>query len=273
MNMAEAPGPAGPSPAAICAAVLEEGYCHVPSALGAAEVAAMRQGARDRLDELRRLVGVRRAAHASSAEPAGIHCCPRGKRARTPFLTRFREIVERDGGRFDFRHRMDAPPFAGLAERRCVRDLVDVILGRDAVLQWVGVVVALGSASRPSYCEAPAVGAQRWHQDGPHLFSEEHAPPHCINVFVPLVDVDAENGATQFVPGSCKLGVAVEPFSEPAGRVTVAAAASDLVVFDYRTWHRGGENRTAEDRMVLYLTFAKPWFEDRENHRVAVSVV
>ena len=73
---------------------------------------------------------------------------------------------------------------------------------------------------------------QLWHTDGEHLFSSEEEfqcwktdedadnalffnkkstevnatqqilPAHCINVFVPLVDVDSTNGATEFCIGS-----------------------------------------------------------------------
>ena len=73
---------------------------------------------------------------------------------------------------------------------------------------------------------------QLWHTDGEHLYSSENhfncwkndgnssndsffnknfeenqipkdiLPAHCINVFVPLVDVDATNGATEFALGS-----------------------------------------------------------------------
>ena len=82
----------------------------------------------------------------------------------------------------------------------------------------------------------PGANEQLWHTDGEHLFSSEGEefscwgingeksnkvdffdrtskaqvgaannqilPAHCINVFVPLVDVDATNGATEFCIGS-----------------------------------------------------------------------
>ena len=84
-------------------------------------------------------------------------------------------------------------------------------------------------------CLMSLVGAneQLWHTDGEHLFSSEadfgcwgtkedghpvsffnaddkatsqskHSilPAHCLNVFIPLVDVSAVNGATQFCLGS-----------------------------------------------------------------------
>ena len=79
----------------------------------------------------------------------------------------------------------------------------------------------------------PGSEEQLWHTDGEHLFSSEDdfhcwgpdgknvaffdksggtmcktfsrqsiLPAHCINLFVPLVDVREENGATQFCMGS-----------------------------------------------------------------------
>ena len=82
----------------------------------------------------------------------------------------------------------------------------------------------------------PGANEQLWHTDGEHLYSSEGEefscwgnnvdendkvdffdrtskaqggsaynqvlPAHCINVFVPLVDVDATNGATEFCIGS-----------------------------------------------------------------------
>ena len=76
----------------------------------------------------------------------------------------------------------------------------------------------------------PGAKEQLWHTDGEHLFTSENdfqcwsnaasvenpffdktaseasaqsiLPAHCINVFIPLVDVGPENGATQFCLGS-----------------------------------------------------------------------
>ena len=78
----------------------------------------------------------------------------------------------------------------------------------------------------------PGAAEQLWHTDGEHLFSSEETfhcwgtdddgknvaffdnspetkninqpilPAHCINIFVPLVDVGLENGPTEFCIGS-----------------------------------------------------------------------
>lgn len=90
------------------------------------------------------------------------------------------EIVERDGARFDMRYRMDEDPFRRLAQSGPWKSLVSKLLGERAKLMWAGVVVAK--------CEGDGGGRpQDWHADGEHLFDDVHCPPHCINVFVPLV--------------------------------------------------------------------------------------
>jgi hypothetical protein len=43
---------------------------------------------------------------------------------------------------------------------------------------------------------------QAWHIDGPHVNITKHEPCHCLNVFVPLINVDMTNGPTEFRPES-----------------------------------------------------------------------
>ena len=43
---------------------------------------------------------------------------------------------------------------------------------------------------------------QSWHTDGPHMSVSEHLDCHCLNVFIPLVDVVRSNGPTSFRPAS-----------------------------------------------------------------------
>ena len=53
------------------------------------------------------------------------------------------------------------------------------------------------------YCYRPH--PQAWHSDGPHLSATADLPCHCLNVFVPLVDVTACNGPTEIRPGSVSM--------------------------------------------------------------------
>ena len=42
-------------------------------------------------------------------------------------------------------------------------------------------------------------------------------------------------------------------------------AAGSAVLFDYRLFHAGGANNSDERRPILYLNYARPWFEDEHN--------
>ena len=46
--------------------------------------------------------------------------------------------------------------------------------------------------------------AQEWHRDGQALSPEPSAQlqPHCINLFIPLVDITEDVGPTEFWPGT-----------------------------------------------------------------------
>ena len=76
---------------------------------------------------------------------------------------------------------------AGSAVLTLARDA----LGGAAALVNTSVLMALPSAS-----------TQGWHADGGHLSLSEHLPCHCLNVFVPLVDMGLAEGPTEYRPGS-----------------------------------------------------------------------
>ncbi len=117
-------------------------------------------------------------------------------------------------GKFQFLHR-SAPWTSTVRE----------ILGPDCVLVFAGCVW-----SDPGSAE----GA--WHADGRHLFpgSADHDPCHCLNVFVPLVDIDDECGPTVFLPGShvrrdrgAEIGAGEDIY-------TPHPKAGDALLFDFR---------------------------------------
>lgn len=113
--------------------------------------------------------------------------------------------------------------------------------------------------------------AQEWHGDGGHIFGHAHQPPHCINVFVPLDDLTDANGPTEFVPGTHVLNA----FGGQQGgsgntdgdgnSFAIKAKAGGVILFDYRLKHRGGLNSTPNDRLLLCLCYARPWFQDQAN--------
>ena len=134
---------------------------------------------------------------------------------------------------------LQAPPW---------RDLVTALLGPQHQLIHTGCMLSVpGSATQP------------WHSDGDHLCAKRHLPPHCLNVFVPLVDVTSKNGATEFVPRSHIDWGSDQP------PVTPLTTAGECVLFDYRLKHRGLGNRSSEDRPMLYFTYGRASFVDQFN--------
>lgn len=47
----------------------------------------------------------------------------------------------------------------------------------------------------------PGAAEQKWHADGGHLCIWKHLPCHCLNIFLPLVDITEELGPTELRPG------------------------------------------------------------------------
>eukprot|EP01047_Picozoa_sp_COSAG01_P078605 COSAG01_NODE_14589_length_1435_cov_2.008234_2_plen_178_part_00 len=101
---------------------------------------------------------------------------------------------------------------------------------------------------------------------------------HCINVFVPLVDITTTNGATEFCLGSHnatdilpelvwqdhKWRDAIGFTDEP---VCYQIPAGSVLLFDYRLLHRGLAHTSPEqgDRPLLYFTYGRRWFSDNLN--------
>ncbi|EOD07328.1 hypothetical protein EMIHUDRAFT_350957 [Emiliania huxleyi CCMP1516] len=120
-------------------------------------------------------------------------------------------------------------------------------LGSDATLTHFGCMLSFpGSATQP------------WHSDGPHMNAGGDprfvAPVHAVNVFVPLA-----NGPTEYVPGSHL------DFDAKVPSKTPSLKAGSALIFDYRLKHRGLGNSGTEERPLLYITYAKPFWLDVYN--------
>lgn len=186
----------------------------------------------------------------------------------------YAEIVHRAPNRYDLLYGVDEPPFDDLAIRDDPRwmALVRALLGPDARLIYAGLLITLGGA-----------GEQAWHADGDHLFGPEvnRLPPHCLNIFFPLVDLGKDNGPTEVCPGSHMFTAVLEGAYKQAPNmlerlaeitgavlrapVTLEVPAGSVIVFDYRLAHRALASRSQHARPMLYLTFARPWFQDIHN--------
>lgn len=156
------------------AAFEEDGFTVVPDLFDVAIIDRWRQKCLANFAEVTSLI-------ESNEEPFGIGV-----------KHGFKEIVQRHLRRFEMPYGMDDVEFDSVLECEPLMTLVKRIL-RDDDIHIV---------NRSCVISESGAEVQGWHSDGPHVSVTEYLPCHCLNVFVPLVDVDRENGPTEFRPGS-----------------------------------------------------------------------
>ncbi len=154
-------------------------------------------------------------------------------------------------GRFDLRiseEKLSPKEFPFLYDQARWLPLIRFLFSNDFHRAHCGLMLAL-----------PDSQPQIYHCDGLHMSNTHHLPPYAINVFIPLIDVDTQNGPTEFVPTSHLLG---HFYTETTPVILPLVEAGHCLVFDYRIRHRGLSNRSLNPRPVLYITYAKRSFKD-----------
>ena len=109
----------------------------------------------------------------------------------------------------------------------------------------------------------PGAPLQHFHPDGT-------APNALVNAFMPLVAQTFVNGPTELRPGTqvwCDSPLGPEPRWDASCTLPVAPllAAGDLLLFNYRTYHRGQANHSEAPRPVAYLVYAREGVSDSHN--------
>ena len=189
----------------------------------------------------------------------------------------FADASQRGPFRLDLRlgGALEAPPFDLPLD--AIWPQVRAALGEDAVLRRRGLVVGLPGASDQAYhADAPRVPPEVWAE---HESTTGVQPAHSLVVFLPLCDLTETNGPTSFLPGSHQRWTsdALEAEADAPGSSTAGAPAildvdaGDAIIFDSRTQHAGGANRSQRARPILYLVFARPWFDEAMHRRLVVG--
>ena len=123
------------------------------------------------------------------------------------------------------------------AAHPAIADICHDLIGDDVRLYWDQSVYK--KSGKPQ--EFP------WHQDNGYTFVE---PQQYLTLWIPLVDVDVDNGCPWIAPGMHKLGT-LEHWPTPVGlrcleeapdAVPVAARRGDVIVFSSLAPHRTGPN-------------------------------
>jgi ectoine hydroxylase-related dioxygenase (phytanoyl-CoA dioxygenase family) len=78
-----------------------------------------------------------------------------------------------------------------------------------------------------------------------------------------ITDFTKENGATQIVPGSHKWDKTRAPMAEEIENAEMSAGS--VFIYTGSVMHGGGENKTSENRLGVFLHYAPNWLRQEEN--------
>ena len=104
----------------------------------------------------------------------------------------FNEIVQRELNRFEMQYDLDELNVNQIFENNNLRTIVSGVLQSPK----------FDIISKSLVISLPGCESQTWHSDGPHLDVEKHLPCHCLNLFIPLIDVSLSHGPTELRPSS-----------------------------------------------------------------------
>ena len=98
------------------------------------------------------------------------------------------------------------------------------------------------------------------------------APAFVCNAMWMIDDFTADNGATLLVPGSHLSGRQPDHSTdEGANWIPATGPAGTVAIFEGRTWHSTGENRTNRNRIGLTTNFCSWQFRQQENFLLGTS--
>lgn len=136
--------------------------------------------------------------------------------------------------------------------------LLTSLLGPEYLIENVSLVVAM-----------PGAPEMHLHRDFPPLFPKEvptqDLPVYAVSMIVPLVETEA-TGTTRLAVGSMgseRDGDELDP--PPSEWIDPHVPLGGAVLMDYRLWHRGAANPSAQMRPLLYFNFSRDWFTDSRN--------
>ena len=255
--------------------LFEHGYCIVADALSPAEVAALKA----------RLLG------QATAEREGAIAYEFGAVERVAGTENFTRVSA--PGETGPRHQFvgvlinKGAIFRDIVLHPAADRLTAALLGADWVLSAYD-----SSIVRPEG-PAQALHTDQWWMPRPQQRNQRQRPPGDIRrgefhgqdegapdrLIAPAVSCTAawtltpftaENGATRVVPGSHLSGEQPDPARDYDNEaVSIEAPAGALVLWDARTWHGMGRNRSGEERVALYTVYNAPIIRTQINFTYA----
>lgn len=153
-----------------------------------------------------------------------------------------------------------SPVLAAFVAHPVMADLCHDLIGPDARLYWEQAVYKKSEKPR----RVP------FHQDNGYAYVE---PQQYLTCWVPLVDVDEQNGCPWLVPGLHRQGTLAHRWVEPLGhecfedhpdKVAAPCPAGSVVVFSSLTPHLTGPNTSDEVRKAYIVQYCPDGVEVQE---------
>lgn len=151
-----------------------------------------------------------------------------------------------------------AGPLSGVIDMLvspALQTLFNEALGEDWVYESFGVISSF-----------PGATLQHLHADDDHLFEgTEFAgklPAYALTISIPLVEVNAINGGTEFLLGSHRFE---SRSSYPGEPTTSPLSPGDCMIWDFMIRHRGQANTSDAPRPMLYITACRSFWTDSTN--------
>lgn len=119
----------------------------------------------------------------------------------------------------------------------------------------------------------PGSRSMELHSDQGIVVPEPWLQPWSVNVIWCLDDVDEENGATRYIPGSHRFTTASQlPHDAARKTVPFEAPAGSIVVMDGRVWHTSGANVSqSRERALLFGYYSRSFVRQQQNWNASLS--
>ncbi len=154
------------------------------------------------------------------------------------------------------------PVFIELIQHPRAIDIVTHLLGESFLISNFTANIAL-----------PGSKSMELHSDQGIVVPEPWLKPWSMNIIWCLDDVDEENGATRFIPGSHAVTRPEELPADPLSKtIPFEAKAGSIIAMDGRVWHTSGAN-TSQDRQraLMFGYYSAAFIRPQTNWNVTLS--
>ncbi|MCS5710821.1 phytanoyl-CoA dioxygenase family protein [Candidatus Berkiella aquae] len=165
-------------------------------------------------------------------------------------------VLQAGPGRFDTRYQLNKGIFADshFQHNPIIEKLIQKVL-HSRYTNYTGVVFA-----------APGSGDQYWHRDTDNIADSDIDGTQLVRmddfyftVLIPLVNMNKENGTTEFMLTTHRKTMEEYPLAKTA---QFDLKAGDVIIFNGKINHRGRANLSQSPRPVLYNVYYKKWYND-----------